>query len=92
MGRVVDVAVCVERGYAGAMFALFVLPEGFVVAALVFPVSFHVRKEGGAAVRAKDGADVFVLAVFVAVLVVGAVAMVWPRDYELYQSCAGLTT
>ena len=89
MGRVVDVAIRVEGGDAGAVFAPFVLPEGFVVAALVFPVGAHVGEEGGAAVGGEDGADVGVLAGFVAVLVVGAVAVVGPKYHGVWvNGCA----
>ena len=79
---VVDVAVRVEGGDAGAVFAPFVLPEGFVVAAVVFPVGFHVGEEGCAAVGGEDGADVCVLAGFVAVLAVSTVAVIGPSENE----------
>ena len=78
MGRVVDVAGGIEGGNAGAVFAPFVLPEGFVVARVVFPVGFHVGEEGGGVVGLEDGGDVGVLAGFVAVLGEGAVAVVGP--------------
>lgn len=76
--RVVDVAIWIEGGDACAVFAPFVLPEGFVVAAVVFPVFFHVGEKGGCAVGGEDGADVCVLARFVAVLAVCAIAVVGP--------------
>ena len=64
---VVNVAVGVECRNAGSMLAPFVFPERFVVAALVFPIGFHIGKKRGAAVRAQDGANVCVLACFIAV-------------------------
>ena len=60
------------------MFAPFVLPEGFVVAGVVFPVGLHVGEEGGGVVGLEDGGYVGVLAGFVAVLRKCAVAVVGP--------------
>ena len=67
------------------MLAPFVLPEGFVVAALAFPVDVHVREEVVGAVVLQDLSDVCVLAGLVAVLIVGAIAAIGPGV------CEGLT-
>ena len=64
---VVDVTVGLEGADAGAVFAPFVLPEGFVVAALVFPVGGHVGEEDVGVVGGEDRAYVCVLTGFVAV-------------------------
>jgi hypothetical protein len=55
-----------------------VLPEGLVVAAIIFPVLGHVGEELGAALVLEDGGDVGVLARFIAKLLVCAVAVVRP--------------
>ena len=47
LGRVVDVAGRIKGRDAGAVFAPFVLPKGFIVAGVVFPVGFHVGEKGG---------------------------------------------
>lgn len=60
------------------MFAPLVLPEALVVAGVVFPVDAHVVEDVVAVVRFEDLGDVFVLAILVAVGVVGSVAVIWP--------------
>ena len=77
-GDVVGVAGGVEGADAGAVFAPLVLPEGFVVAAVVFPVDGHVVKQVVAVEVFEDPGDVFVLAFLVAELLVGSVAFVGP--------------
>ncbi len=64
------------------MLAPLVLPEGLVVAAVVFPVRVHVGEEVVAVEGFEDRSDVGVLAGLVAVLGVGAVAVVWPGTKE----------
>lgn len=77
-GDVIDIARRVKGADAGAVFAPLVFPEGFVVAAVVFPVHLHVVQEVVAVEGFEDLGDVFVLPGFVAVLLVGAVAFVGP--------------
>ena len=77
-GHVVGVAGGVEGADAGAVFAPFVLPERLVVALVVFPVHGHVVQQVVAVEVLEDLRDVFVLAAFVAELLVGSVAFVGP--------------
>lgn len=77
-GHVVDVAGRVEGADAGAVFAPFVLPEGLVVAPVVFPVDRHVVEQVVAVEVLEDLSDVCILAAFVAVLLVGSVTFVGP--------------
>lgn len=69
-GYVVDVAGGVEGADAGAVFAPFVLPERLVVAPVVFPVDGHVVEQVVAVEVLEDLGDVFILAAFVAILLV----------------------
>ena len=77
-GYVVDVAGCVKGADASAVFAPFVLPEGLVVAPVVFPVYGHVVEQVVAVEVLEDLGDVCILAAFVAILLVGSVAFVGP--------------
>lgn len=77
---VVDVAFRVEGRDAGAVLAPFVLPEGFIIAGVVLPVFLHVFEQAVGVVRLQDLRYVLVLAGFVAVLVVGTVAVVGPEE------------
>ena len=64
------------------MLAPLVLPEGFVVAAFVFPIGVHVAEEVGLTGGVEDGGDVGVCAGGIAVGVVGAVAVVGPETVD----------
>ena len=77
-GYVVDVAGSVEGADAGAVFAPFVLPEGLVVAPVVFPVDGHVVEQVVAVEVLEDLGDIFILPAFVTILLVGSVAFVGP--------------
>ena len=79
-GHIVGVAGGVEGADAGAMLAPFVLPERLVVALIVFPVHRHVVQQVVAVEVLEDLRDVFVLAAFVAELLVGSVAFVGPAE------------
>ena len=94
---VIDVAIGIERADASTVFTPLVLPEGLVIATLIFPIGFHIGEEGVGIVGLEDGANVCVLAGFVAVLVVSAIAVVRPvvlsvtrmiakRGWPAYQS------
>ena len=77
-GGVVGVAGRVEGRDAGAVFAPLVLPEGLVVALVVFPVLLHHGQGVVGARGAQDFGDVFVGAARVAVGFVGAVTVIGP--------------
>ena len=64
------------------MLAPFVLPEGLIVALVVFPVCVHVAEEIGCAGCYKDGGDIRVGTCGVAIGVVGAVAVVGPEAVD----------
>jgi hypothetical protein len=81
-GLVVGVADRVEGGDAGAVLAPLVLPEGLVVAFVVFPVLLHDFQGLVGAGGLQDFGDVGVGAARVAVGFVGAVAVVGPEAVE----------
>lgn len=72
------VAAFVKGGDAGTVFTPFVLPKGFVGAVGVFPVRVHVGEQVSGGEGVEDLGDVGVLAGWVAVGLVGAVAVVGP--------------
>lgn len=82
LGDVVGVAAWLEGADAGAVFAPFVLPEGFVARSLVFPVGVHVGEGVCGAAGCQNGADVGVRASGIAVGVVGAVTVIWPKTVD----------
>jgi hypothetical protein len=61
------------------MLGPLMIPEGLVVAIVVFPVCGHVGEEIGCAEGVEDGGDVGVGARRVAVCVVGAITSIGPR-------------
>ena len=77
-GHVVGVAGRVKGADAGAVFAPFVFPEGFVLALVIFPVHCHVVQEIVAVEVLEDLGDVLVLSGFIAELLVGSVAFIGP--------------
>ena len=60
------------------MFAKLVLPEALGCAGVGRPIRVHVVQKVGLAKGLENRSDVGVLAVFVAELIKGAVAVVWP--------------
>ena len=79
LGFVVYIAARLERRVARPVLAPLVFPEAFVGAILIFPEDVHVIEHVGAARGLQDLGDVGVLPGFVAVFIVGAVAVVWPE-------------
>jgi hypothetical protein len=87
-GRLVlGVAFRLERADAGPVLGPFVVPEGFVVARVVFPVGLHKGEGVVCAERLQDRRDVAVGARGVAVCVVGAVAAVRPMAVSYCSPC-----
>lgn len=86
MRGVAGVAVWIQRADTGPVLAPFMLPEGFVISSLVFPIGIHVVQEAGCTVRLQDGGDIGILAVHVTVLIVGAVTVVGPGRSKPRQS------
>ena len=84
-GHVVGVAGRVKGADAGAMFAPFVFPEGFVLALVIFPVHCHVVQEIVAVEVLEDLGDVLVLSAFIAELLVGSVAFIGPVTNHLLE-------
>ena len=80
LGLIVDVAARLERRVACSMLAPLVFPEALICAILVLPVDIHILEYVLAARCLQNLRDVGVLPRFIAVLIVGAVAMVGPRD------------
>ncbi len=77
-GLVVRIAGRLQGADAGTMLAPFVLPEALIVALVVFPILLHVLQKTGS-ILLKDGSDVCVLPSSVAVLLVRAIAVIWPN-------------
>ena len=78
-GHVVGVAGGVKGADAGTMLAPLVLPEGFVLALEVFPVDGHVVQEVVAVEVFEDLGNIFVLAAFVAELLVRSITFIGPK-------------
>lgn len=79
---VVGEAARLERGYAGAVLAPLVLPEGLAGAVVRQPVRLHVREQVVVAERLQDRGDVGVGAAAVARRVVRTVAVVRPQPVD----------
>ena len=58
------------------------LPEAFVVALIVFPVCIHIGKEVGSTGGGKNGGDVGIGAIWIAVGIVCAVTMIGPKAVD----------
>ena len=82
-GHVVGVAGRVKGADAGAVFAPFVFPEGFVLALVIFPVYCHVVQKIVAIEVLEDLRDVLVLSGFITELLVGSVAFIGPMTNHL---------
>ena len=77
---VVSVTRWFEGRNASSMLSPFVLPETFVVSAIILPVCVHETQKVGLTIRLENFGNVCVLTVFVTILLVGAVAVVWPEE------------
>lgn len=60
------------------MFAPLMLPEALVVTSVVFPVDAHVIEDVVAVIGLEDLSDVCILAGFIAIRVVGSIAVIGP--------------